>query len=106
MGETDWQGNNPYMSDAKENQEIQRYVQDTKWRKFLCVWVMSVVSLWLIAVLILTFIYVLGQITTSHSVMIALLATTTVNILGLAYIVLKGIFLFKEREKERITLDI
>lgn len=67
-----------------------RYSQDTLYRKHLAKWVMWIVPCWLIAViLVLAFNWLLNL---DSSVLISLLATTTVNVLGLAYIVLKGIF--------------
>jgi hypothetical protein len=70
-----------------------RFEQDTKERKLLSHWVVWVVSVWLflvIGVLILTGCCRCVDI--SDTVLCMLLGTTTINILGLAYIVLKGLF--------------
>ncbi len=69
-----------------------RYVQDTQFRKHLAYWVMSIVPVWLLVVLTIVFFNGFELTRLDSSVMISLLATTTVNVLGLAYIVLKGIF--------------
>ncbi|MDR1459617.1 MAG: hypothetical protein LBI60_05330 [Bacteroidales bacterium] len=71
---------------------LERYKQDTDERKLLSHWVIWVVSAWLFfTLLILAFNHpwCLGL---SDAVCCMFLGTTTVNILGLAYIVLKGLF--------------
>ncbi|MDR1918826.1 MAG: hypothetical protein LBQ65_04170 [Tannerellaceae bacterium] len=78
-------------------QESLRYRQDTKERKTLSKWVRRVVSLWLVfAAFILLFNHILC-FNLSDTVICMLLGTTTINILGLAYIVLKGLFENKNR---------
>lgn len=77
--------------DLKE-QKRERYSQDTKYRKHLAIWVMWVVSIWLAAVLLIITVVAIWDLSMKPNVQITLLATTTVNVLGLAYIVLKGIF--------------
>lgn len=75
------------------NEQIrERYSQDTRFRKHLARWVMWIVPAWLAIVLIIVFFCGFGLTSLDSSVLITLLATTTVNVLGLAYIVLKGIF--------------
>jgi hypothetical protein len=71
---------------------LERYGQDTKERKLLSHWVIIVVSAWLfITVFILAFNRLL-RMELSDTVCCMLLGTTTANILGLAFIVLKGLF--------------
>lgn len=70
----------------------ERYSQDTRFRKHLARWVMFIVPIWLSLVLIILACSGLGWMQFHKNVIIALLATTTANVLGLAYIVLKGIF--------------
>jgi hypothetical protein len=77
-----------------EDQKLKsrRYRQDTDERKLLSHWVIWVVSTWLgITVLILVLNHPLC-LKLSDAVCCMLLGTTTVNILGLAFIVLKGLF--------------
>lgn len=73
-------------------QKKTRYQQDTEWRKYFSIWVMTVVPTWLVSVIVLVYISILGNYHIASSILNTLLATTTINILGLAYIVLKGIF--------------
>lgn len=73
-------------------QRKERFSQDTRFRKYLAVWVMWIVPCWLILVIVILFLCGLQVISLNSKVLITLLATTTVNVLGLAYIVLKGIF--------------
>ena len=97
-----WQsgGEKPESSDKSFNvdrttlpeQKRLRYKQDTKWRRNFSVWVMVVVPVWLLAVIVLVYVSILGNYDVSSSVLNTLLATTTVNVLGLAYIILQGIF--------------
>lgn len=79
-------------NESIEKQEKERYRQDTRQRKFLAQWVVWANSLWLFLVLVIVFFQGFGLIRLSDSVMNVLLATTTVNVLGLAYIVLEGLF--------------
>lgn len=83
-------------------QEQERYKQDTHQRKFLADWVVWTNSLWLGLVILAVFFQGFGLINLDTSVMNVLLATTTVNILGLAYIVLEGLF---GQSKRRIKND-
>lgn len=76
---------------SMKQQIAKRYDQDTRFRKHLANWVMWIVPGWLLVVLGIVFI-ALFKNGLDASVLIALLATTTANVLGLAYIVLKGIF--------------
>lgn len=70
--------------------QLERFGQDTKDRKWLAYWSVSVVSFWLLSVLL---ILVFNQfLALSDAVLITLLTTTTLNILGLTFIVLKGHF--------------
>ncbi|MDI9365050.1 MAG: hypothetical protein QM541_08875 [Flavobacterium sp.] len=71
--------------------EAIRYGSDTKDRKWLAIWTAITVSIWLLAVLSMLitnnkFLHL------SDSVLISLLGTTTLNVLGLSFIVLRGHF--------------
>lgn len=69
----------------------ERFKTDTQWRCRLSWWVIIVDSVWLAAILlILTFNTSYLQL--SDTVLLMLLGTTTINVLGLAFIVLKGLF--------------
>jgi len=70
----------------------ERLKQDTTERKILSHWVMSVVSIWLLLVIMVVIFNGTCVIKISDAVVCVLLGTTTLNILGLAYIVLKGLF--------------
>ncbi len=71
--------------------ENQRYREDTSHRKWLAVWTVVVVTIWLMAVL---YILLMNKknIGLGDTVLVALLGTTTLNVLGLSYIVLRGHF--------------
>lgn len=75
-----------------DQQEIIRFGQDTQHRRMLIIWMMIVVSSWLLFVLFLTIFNKILCINTSDNVLIALLATTTINVLGLSKIILTGLF--------------
>lgn len=87
-------------SSLKE-QEKQRYAQDTKYRKHLTQWVMHIVPLWLIGILFITCMCASTVWHLSDIAISALLATTTANILGLAYIVLRGMFPQKQEKSNK-----
>lgn len=78
-------------NDLKEQIKA-RYEQDTKFRHHLSVWVMWIVPIWMGFVLLLIASNGFGWTSLSDTALVALLTTTTANVLGLAYIVLKGIF--------------
>lgn len=73
-------------------QKRARYKQDTHFRRCLAIWVMHIVPLWLVMVMIVVFFHGFGLMHLSDTAIATLLATTTANVLGLAYIVLRGIF--------------
>lgn len=71
---------------------IARFDSDTKDRKWLAKWTAYAVSLWLLSVLLLLFFNEKLNICLSDVVLITLLGTTTLNVLGLSFIVLRGHF--------------
>ncbi len=93
-------------SDALDDELKRRnFEQEIKHRNILVYWVIGVVSIWLIIVLIILFKQGSFSLTLSESfnlsdkVIMTLLGTTTVNILGLPYIILKGLFK-SDKDKE------
>ena len=68
-----------------------RFKNDTKWRCRLSWWVIIVDSAWLLLVIVILFLNDLF-LHLDNSVLITLLGTTTANVLGLAVIVLRGLF--------------
>jgi hypothetical protein len=78
--------------DSLSEQARERYHQDTKQRKFLAYWVVWATSIWLGVVLVIVVLQGCNVLSLATSVMTALLVTTTFNVLGLAYIVLEGLF--------------
>lgn len=71
--------------------KLKRFSDNTENRKWLAVWTTVIVTIWLMIVL---GILILNEkyICLSSTVLVTLLGTTTVNVLGLSYIVLKGYF--------------
>ena len=91
-------------NESLATQEKERYRQDTRQRKFLASWVVYATSSWLGLVLVIIFLQGFGLIDLEVSIVNVLLATTTVNVLGLAYIVLEGLFgktTFRRRKRNR-----
>lgn len=81
---------NPDVINENEQQRIKNkgLNQDITHRNILVYWVMVVVSVWLLAVFyIIAFCWGIAD-----SVKVTLLTTTTINILGLPLIILKGLF--------------
>ena len=84
-------------NETKEAQIKERYRQDTR-RNYLVKWVVYTNTAWLIAILVIVIAH--GAVNEDGSdlfhltdtVMVTLLATTTANVLGLALIVLRGLF--------------
>lgn len=75
---------NGKLSDAKND----RYLSDTRDRKWLSRWVAIVVSLWLL----LVYLLLLQKSPLSDTVLIITLTTTTIKILGLPLVVLLNLF--------------
>lgn len=69
-------------------QKSWRYYHDTIHRKHLICWVMWIIPVWLLAVLFITAF----ANNVSDTVKTTLLVTTTANVIGLALVVLKGMF--------------
>ena len=71
--------------------QVSRHRIDTRTRVLMAVWSCIVVSYWLYVVLnIVKYNYSLYKL--SDAVVITLLTTTTINVLGLTAIILKGLF--------------
>lgn len=79
-------------NESLQTQAKERYKQDTRQRKFLAQWVVWATSIWLGIVLVVVFFQGFSLITLDNIVVDVLLATTAINVLGLAYIVLEGLF--------------
>lgn len=77
--------------DTRKDLEDERYASDTKDRKWLAEWSATLVSIWLFFVFIIL-IKNNDSVHLSDAVLNVLLGTTTLNVLGLMYIVLKGHF--------------
>lgn len=78
------------LEDEKRKSELERYKSDTNDRRWLAEWAAFVVSFWLLLVLVM--LVNSQRYSLDSNVLITLLATTTVNVLGLMLIVLKGHF--------------
>lgn len=75
-----------------KEQQKKRYDQDTRHRGVLAKWVMFVVSIWLFLVMALLFTNCFLSERLDTAIIIALLTTTTINILGLPLIILRNLF--------------
>jgi len=71
--------------------EAKRYSSDTLYRRWLAKWTAIVVTVWLVAVLLIL-LFNESYIHLAGNVLMVLLGTTTLNVLGLSYIVLRGHF--------------
>lgn len=81
------------VDDLSMRKQIQtRYKQDTDFRKYFSIWVMLIAPCWLVATLTIVILCGCSVLILPKSVINTLLATTTATVLGLAYIVLKGMF--------------
>lgn len=70
----------------------ERYKDTSQLRRHTGYWVMIVVSQWLFVVICLVILVGLKSLELNDSVIITLLGTTTVNIIGLPYVLLKGLY--------------
>nr|DAN71207.1 MAG TPA: hypothetical protein [Caudoviricetes sp.] len=70
----------------------ERYKDTSQLRRHTGYWVMIVVSQWLFVVICLVILVGLRSLELTDSVIITLLGTTTVNIIGLPFVLLKGLY--------------
>lgn len=75
-----------------ERLRTERYRADTLSRKWLAEWAAVVVTLWLVATIIIICCNSSKNLQLTDTVLSVLLGTTTLNVLGLMFIVLKGYF--------------
>ncbi len=66
--------------------------QELELKKGICVWVIRIVSVYLFFIAYILLLLVLNEGKLESSVVIALLTTTTINILGLPYLIIKSLF--------------
>jgi hypothetical protein len=66
--------------------------QELELKKGICAWVKWIVSVYLIFIAYILLLLVLNEGKLESSVVIALLTTTTINILGLPYMIIKSLF--------------
>lgn len=85
--------NSDVMSLREQEHDLKnkRYQSDTTWRCRLSWWVIIADSTWLLSILVILFCNT-KYLQLSDPVLLMLLGTTTINVLGLAFIVLKGLF--------------
>lgn len=94
------------INQSQELVKLHRVIENTKARKRLETWSLRVIVVYLITVLILVVSNYLytgwfdAVMDIPENVMIAILTTTTVNIIGLGLIVLRGHFLANEAIKD------
>lgn len=75
-----------------EEQMLLRFKLGTEYREKFSEWVIYIIPTWLVLVLFVFILHGIRNLKFESSEIIALLATTTANVLGLAFIVLKGFF--------------
>lgn len=98
---------NENIEKCEELSHLHRIIENTKARRRLEKWSLKVIVAYLLIVLALIIVnYTLGTIFSEapipSTIMITILSTTTINIIGLGLIVLRGYFLSKESmESER-----
>ena len=87
--------NTPYfigLTDERYREKTAAIRQERKLQKTVAKWVMVLVSVWLVFIAVVIWKVGKSHLDYSSSVLITLLATTTVNIIGLAYFMAKGLF--------------
>lgn len=77
---------------SMDEQRRKRFSQDTHHRSVLVRWMIWLVSIWLSLVLLAVILNKPLRLDIESGVLYVLLATTTINVLGLANIILNGLF--------------
>lgn len=80
-----------YRKKTIDQLKADRYHNNTGLRTILARWALSIVTAWL-GIVAIILMYNNDEFCLSESVLITLLTTTTANVLGLIYIVMKDIF--------------
>ena len=97
---------NENIEKSKELIRLHRVVENTKARRRLEKWSLKVISIYLFIVLAIVILcynkipYLRDVIYIDEKIMIAILTTTTVNIIGLGLIVLRGHFLANDKSND------
>ncbi|MDX6181570.1 hypothetical protein SGQ44_06480 [Flavobacterium sp. Fl-77] len=84
-----------YLKDAQIQKllsEVERYREDTTLRKSLAMVFTSIIALWLFAVIMILVGNYCNSYNLSDNVLIALLVTSTANVIGMMLIILKNLF--------------
>ena len=89
MAEVFNNSNQNIATNSKYTLEEERFKQNTNTRLILSWWVIILITLWLAFT---GFVVVYKGTELSDAVMIALLTTTTANVIGLGFILLNGLF--------------
>ena len=84
--------NDGYQLIKSDNHKKQRYEKDTKTRTRLAYGTSIFIEVYIICVCVLVWFTGLQKIKLSNPVFMTFLSTTTVNVLGLMYIILSGMF--------------
>lgn len=79
----------------------ERYQDTSQLRRHTAYWVMVVVSEWLLAVICLIILTGRGELQLDKTVLITLLGTTTINILGLPFVLLQGLYYKPTNNKKK-----
>lgn len=88
------QGSTPQTNDDRDSTINDRFRKDTKLRQDFASWLMRLIPLYLLGIgsVLLLAGFKCIPVMLSDKVLIALLCTTTANVLGLAAIALRGLF--------------
>lgn len=87
-----------YEADRLNNVQKQSLIE---LQKDICYWVRWVVSIYLAVVGFILLVLLFGEGNLDTSVIIALLTTTTINILGLPWLIIRSLFPPEEKSKEK-----
>jgi hypothetical protein len=102
--EKEWAKNFPSKSELtrrRYHQETQRMLREERLRITTAQWLFAAVVVWMFAILAIVICHGLGWMTISDHILIALLSTTSVNVIGLLYVVVR--YLFPDATKHRRT---
>lgn len=99
---------NENIEKSKELTHLHRIIENTKARRRLEKWSLRVIASYLLIVfgiVVCNYVYIPffaghGTIDIPHPIMITILSTTTINIIGLGLIVLRGHFLANDRTND------
>jgi cation transport ATPase len=104
IGQIDQEKSDPEMrrADAETHHRTENWKIERKLKEKLAMWVVAMVTIYLTSVIAILFVILFSEENNlEDSVLITLLTTTTINVLGLPYLIIKSLF-GSDKDQEKL----